>query len=387
MIPSLNVDSAVLRTLAADAPVTLERLQVGDRVAARVLDALTNGQYLLALGTSRIVAQSPLPLVPGQALTLEVAGTDGPTELRVVPPGGGDTHALDADTSAQRLAVAALVTAVKHGATVPQPGVAGHDALVKALFAALDGGRSQLSAGDLDALAHLLPVAVEDDVEALAAGLRAAVENGGLNFEGRLRALLEANPSLSNEQALSHLQDDARTLLGRAAAALEHSTSDSPLNAPGREPLHAATAQMLAQQARLGLDWAMDHVVNVDVPVRLPSGDTSASLSVSRDRDADGDGDGASTFTATFRITSPLLGPVETTVHWRGGSLKATIVVEDVAARAALEPQLPSLTDGLSATFPKVQTELRVDSAVASHAPPPREIPDLPGGSLVNARA
>ena len=324
MIPTVSVDSAVLRALAADAPATLERLQIGDRVAGRVLDVLANSQYLLALGTSRIVAQSALPLTAGQALTLEVVSASGPTELRVVHEDtAGLTAAASADLAGQRLAVAALVTAVRQGTHDVVPAPTSKSALVQALLNALASSDGQLASADLDAAAHLLPMPVDGDAEALAAQLRASVENGGLNFESRLRALLEKNPGTANEEAVAHLRDDARTLLGRAATALADATS--PQNAIARQQVDSATSQMLAQQARLGLDWAMDQTINVNLPVRLPSGDAEVNLSVARDRDPDADPDAPSTFRATFRVMSALLGPVETTVSWHGGSLSATM--------------------------------------------------------------
>ena len=89
-----------------------------------------------------------------------------------------------------------------------------------------------------------------------------------------------------NRRAVAHLRDDARdTFLGRAATALADATS--PQNAIARQQVDSATSQMLAQQARLGLDWAMDQTINVNLPVRLPSGDAEVNLSVARDRDPD----------------------------------------------------------------------------------------------------
>lgn len=387
MTPTVSLDSGVLRALAADTPATLQRLQIGERVAGRVLDALANGQYLLALGGARVVAQSALTLMPGQSLTLEVVSASGPTELRVVHSDGADGPGADPHAADTRLAVAALVTAVRLGSQDTASRASANIALVQALVSALDAGGSHLSPADLDAVAHLLPVAVEGDAAALAAQLRASVENGGLNFESRLRSLLEKHPGLSSEDAAALLRDDARTLLGRATAALAQQDRSDALSATTREQVGTAASQMLAQQARLGLDWVMDQTINLGVPVRLPSGETEGHLSVRSDRNADREADDTPGFHATFRITSPLLGPVETTVSWRGGSLNATILVADVAASAALEPHLPSLDDGLSATFPRVQTALRTDASLANRPHAPREMPELPGGSLLNVRA
>ena len=47
-------------------------------------------------------------------------------------------------------------------------------------------------------------------------------------------------------------------------------------------------------------------------------------------------------------------------------SLSATISVEDQMAHSVLEAQMPSLNEGLSATFARVHTDLIVDTTVSS---------------------
>lgn len=376
----------VLTTVAADLSSALQNLLPGQRVAGRVLEAVADGQFVIALGTARIVAQSAQPLAVGQRIT--VAVTQGPTgvELRLVPDVLASATTPEPDAVGdQRLAVAALVTAIVHGGVDRSTPAPSGRALLAALAAALPGGRPALSPADLPAVAHLLPIEPDADALVLAGRLQAAFENGGQLFEAHLRALLTENPGLTAQHALERLRDDARAFLGRATTTL--AMSDASDAGAARAQLETTAAHILSQQARLALDWVANGIVTFELPVRLPSGDTQASITVQQDRDAGHDEDGQPAFRATFRIRSDELGPIDTRVAWLGGSLSATISVATVEARERLEPEMAELTRGLSSTFARVQTDLRVDAARTASGSPLPDVPMLPGGSLLNVRA
>jgi hypothetical protein len=364
------------------------QLQPGQRLAGRVLEAVAADQFLIALGDSRLVAQSTQPLVPGQRITLEVVQAIAGLELRLVaeaPASPSNPQATDAGSD-QRLAVAALVTALTHGGFEQSAQAASGRALLVALASALPDGTGALSATDLAALTHLLPIEPETDATLLATRLRAAFESGGQLFEAHLRDVLADQPSLSAEHALDHLRDDARAFLGRAATALG-SEAASALTATARQQLDSTASHMLGQQAKLALDWIANGVVSFEVPVRLPSGDTRASITVQRDRDSEKDESGQPAFQARFRITSDTLGPIDTRVSWMHGSLNAVISVDNPGARQRLEPEMAALTQGLQATFAHVQTDLRVDTARTGEPSASHTLPEVTGGSLLNVRA
>jgi len=373
--------------LGADLSAT-SQLQPGQRLAGRVLEAVAANQFLIALGNSRLVAQSTQPLVPGQRITLEVVQADAGLELRLLaetPPSPSSPQNTDT-ASDQRFAVAALVTALTHGGFELSAPAGSGRALLAALASALPASAGALSATDLAALTHLLPIEPEADATLLATQLRAAFESGGQLFEAHLRSVLTDQPGLSAEHALGHLRDDARAFLGRAATALG-SEDASLLTATAREHLDSTASHMLGQQAKLALDWIANGVVSFEVPVRLPSGDTRATITVQRDRDAEKDESGQPAFQARFRITSDMLGPIDTRVSWMNGSLNAVISVDNLEARQQLEPEMAALTQGLQATFARVQTDLRVDTARTAEQSVSHALPDVTGGSLLNVRA
>lgn len=391
MNPEVRIDPGWLRAVAVDTAVLVRALEPGQRLVGRVLQVTGENQFLLSFGDRRMIAQSALPLVPGQAITVEVVKTGALVELRMLQAAQQATAQMSPAQLDQRLALAALITAVRQQGTGQALATTQADpqAVIRALLSLRQPGRAGLPAQDLERLATLLsPVPSDAAPAALAGALRESFERGGLLFESRLRQMLEANPGMTPEQALERLKDDARVLLGRALAGqvAEQGDRADAAQAGATKP-EALVAQMLARQAEMGLHWVADGTLRLDVPVRLPSGDAEASLQVRRDREHEAATGESPAFSVTFRITSPIFGAVDTCASWRGRSLQATISVEREDTRVWLDGQLASLKEGLASTFSEVSAEVRVDPARALGPASDDELPELPAGSIVNVRA
>ena len=390
MNPDARIETGWLRAVAVDTAVLVRALEPGQRLVGRVLQVTGENQFLLSFGDRRMIAQSALPLVPGQPITVEVVKTGALVELRMLQAAQQATAQLSPAQLDERLALAALITAVRQdGQTTTSTAQVDPQAVLRALLALKQPGRSGLPTQDLDRLASLLsPVPTDAPPAALAGALRAAFERGGLLFEARLRQMLDANPGLSPEQTLEQLKDDARVLLGRVLAGSVTEQGDAAGGAqPGAGKPEVLVAQMLARQAEMGLHWVADGTLRLDVPVRLPSGDAEASILVRRDPEHETTPAASPAFSVTFRITSPMFGAVDTRASWRGRSFQATISVERDDTRVWLDGQLESLKRGLASTFSEVHADVRVDPARALGPASDDDLPDLPSGSIVNVRA
>lgn len=84
MNPEVRIDPGWLRAVAVDTAVLVRALEPGQRLAGRVLQATGENQFLRSFGGRRMIAQSALPLVPGQPITVDVVKTGALVELRML---------------------------------------------------------------------------------------------------------------------------------------------------------------------------------------------------------------------------------------------------------------------------------------------------------------
>lgn len=383
-----RIDAAITPTPSTDATST-RSFALGQRVVGRVLEQTAPNQFLLAVGVERMLAHSTLALSTGAEIALEVMKAGATIEMRLIT---ADTRAaLDesgiASAAEERFSLAALVNAVRTGG---ERQVAAFDrrAFLETLNHLVKSGGVKGTA-DIEALARALaPPATGEDAPLLAARLRAAFENGGQLFEAHLRSVLESNPQLSDEQALERTREDARSLMGRAAATLADRGEDDVATS-ARSHLEAAAEQVLAKQVQSALHWLADGTLTFKLPIRLPSGETDAEVTFRRliQEDDSDTPEKSPAFNVRFRVDSDVLGTVDASASWSGGALSTTISVATADAKDLLQPELAMLERGLRETFPQVHASLVVDP-VRVHASPLNEaVPELPGGSLLNVHA
>ena len=393
-----RVDASLLRTLVVDPSAASRTFVPGQHLTGRVLQTLADQQFLLAFGDRQVVAQSALPLVPGQEIAVQVMKAGQRIELRleqpVLPasPSGDHTYAL-----------ATLMEAIKAAegaaAGAPAPDSA---ALLLALGALQQAGRTSVPAAQADALARLLqPLVLTADSRTLAAAVRDLFENSGLLFEARARAVIESLPGATLDQVLSTLQTDLKSLLGRLAReGGGRPGSDAALDPDGArgaasmetaartlvDQQSAFAGQLLTRQADFALRWLADGTIRFDLPVRLPTGDARVAIRLRRDRDAESDPGQPAAFSVTLRLDQEELGAVEARARWSGASVQAVFHVARDSTRDVLRAELDSLNQRLGEVFTTVTTYVRVAALPRRGDDGPEPLPDLPGGSIVNVR-
>ena len=393
-----RVDASLLRTLVVDPSAASRTFVPGQHLTGRVVQALADHQFLLAFGNRQVVAQSALPLVPGQEIAVEVMKAGRRVELRLEPPilpaspSGDHTYALA--TVMQAIKAAEGTDA---GALAPDGA-----ALLQALGALQQTGRTSIPTSQAEALARLLqPLALTGDSAGLAAAVRDVFENSGLLFEARVRAVVTSLPGATLEQVLTTLQADVKTLLGRLARdAAGWPNTDETLDqelSRGAASLDTAARtlvdqqsvlanQLLGRQADFALRWLADGTVRFDLPVRLPAGDARVAIRLRRDRDADAEPGQPPSFSITLRLDQEALGAIEARARWWGSTVQAVFHVARDTTRDLLRSELDSLTEGLGAVFTNVTADVRVDETPLRDEAGPEPLPELPGGSIVNVR-
>lgn len=393
-----RVDASLLRTLVVDPSAASRTFVPGQHLTGRVLQALGDQQFMLAFGDRQVVAQSALPLVPGQEIAVEVMKAGPRVELRleqpILPASPSSDH-----TYALATVLQALKTTEGAGAGALAPDGA---ALLQALGALQQAGRTSVPVPQAEALARLLqPLALTGNSAGLAAAVRDLFENSGLLFEARVRAVLASVPGATLDQVLATLQTDLKTLLGRlardaAAGPKTGGTLDQEL-ARGAASMDTAARtlvdqqsafanQFLARQADFALRWLADGTVRFDLPVRLPGGDARVAIRLRRDRDADAEPGQPPAFSITLRLDQEALGAIEARARWWGSTVQAVFHVARDATRDLLRSELDSLTERLSAVFTNVTADVRVDATALRDDAGPEPLPELPGGSIVNVR-
>jgi hypothetical protein len=393
-----RVDASSLRTLVVDPSAVSRTFVPGQHLTGRVLQALGDQQFVLTFGDRQVLAQSALPLVPGQEIAVEVMKAGHRIELRleqpVLPasPSGDHTYALATVLQALKAAEGADA-----GALAPDGA-----ALLQALGALQQAGRTSVPAPQAEALARLLqPLAVTGDPRTLAAAVRDLFENSGLLFEARVRAVLESLPGATLDQVLTALQADLKAILGRLARdAAGWPKTDGAIDqelARGAASMDTAARtlvdqqsvlanQLLGRQADFALRWLADGTVRFDLPVRLPAGDARVAIRLRRDRDADVEPGQPPAFSITLRLDQEALGAIEARARWWGSTVQAVFHVASDTTRDLLRSELDSLTERLGAVFTNVTADVRVDATPLRDEAGPEPLLELPGGSIVNVR-
>ncbi len=87
----VNQDFTGFFNILVNNPDSLTRVQVGQVLAARVLEILAGGQALIMLNGEKILAETQVPMQKGQGVLLEVTGLQqGQLHLKVLPDSGGE---------------------------------------------------------------------------------------------------------------------------------------------------------------------------------------------------------------------------------------------------------------------------------------------------------
>jgi hypothetical protein len=107
-------------TLESTTPTGDPALRPGQRVAARVLELLADGQALIAIGQSRVVVRPPVPMQLGDRLVLEVVIGAPALELRIITREAAAT-AVPATPAAPALTVVPTPTTIAAPPTAPAP--------------------------------------------------------------------------------------------------------------------------------------------------------------------------------------------------------------------------------------------------------------------------
>ncbi|MEW5976849.1 MAG: flagellar hook-length control protein FliK [Acidobacteriota bacterium] len=200
----------ILKTAITDG-LTLE---LGSQHPVQVLKVDPSGQVLLDLNSKKFWAGTSLPLEVGQKLQVQVAQTSPVIELRLIPQ---DLPAT--------LVNGPLAEILGHRGALPgKVDPADVESWLNSLKAELLGHRPSLNSEQLQQLERLLaPLELSSNSQEIVPQLRNLLENSGVFFEAKLRALLESysariaqseSPSESADTVLGKLAEDLKVLLG-----------------------------------------------------------------------------------------------------------------------------------------------------------------------------
>ena len=206
-----RIDATLLKILGSET-ATGQRVQlpftVGERVSALVTAQLGDGRVMLEVRGRSLEARSAVPLAPGQALELEVAGLGPEITMRVTSGGPA--------VSERNFALGVLNTAHRAGPPVPP-------ADVGALLALVEQDVAHLPEAQRHEVARLLaPLRAASGPEVLAVELKHVLENGGLLLESRVRAWLQqAQTPMPADTLPSSVANDLKVLLGLLGRAID----------------------------------------------------------------------------------------------------------------------------------------------------------------------
>lgn len=346
---------------------------LGQRVYARVLQALPGGQAVVDVGGHRMLASTPIAVTDGQVLNVTIRALAPVVELAVEEP-----PVRFSDWGYAMAAVMQARSAPSAGARV---GTSDIGVLLGALERLHWGREIGAPAPRAQLASLLLPLPVTRDAAATAEALRNRLLNSGVFLEARLALLAErTSPGAPPPTDLVH--DDARWLL----SALAPETAGEPALERIRTALldELGTRQIETLYHRL-----KEGEFRADVPVFVGQTQTDVHLRVRRDRQ-DGDrpeGDGGRV--VELALAHPELGPVHVALRWTPGDLYVRVAVTDEAAAGALRGHVAELSTRLrEAGFGRVGVSVDVDphAATGPHDPQPGPDDPLPGGSILDAR-
>lgn len=347
--------------------------ETGQRLFARVLQAMGDGRAVLELAGQRLLASTPVPVQNGDVLAVVVRGLGPVIEL--------DIEAPPFAFSERAYALAAVRQALHQARPAAPLTTAEIEVLARALERAeWGGGPPGVSPRDR-LLALVRPIPLSGDAASLVDPLRARLALGGLAFEAHAAKA----PAGEARTVPADLQADVRWLL----AALARETGLPPEIEALRQRLvdDISHRQLDLAQARL-----RDGEIRVDVPLLFGPHESPARLAITEAPARDGRaGGGPAGRTIIITVSHPDLGPIDASARWldaeAGGDLQVRFAVRDETSAASLAPALDALGARLRAIgFRHVSVGVDVDpDAGAPRASGPDEPP--PGGSIVSALA
>jgi hypothetical protein len=326
-----RIDATLLKILGSEfAPGRGEPLPlaVGERLSALVTAQLGDGRVLLEVRGQSLAARSGVPLTPGQALELEVAGLGHEIALRVM--GGGPA------VSERNFALGALNAA--HQAAPQTP-----PADVGALLALVEQDVAHLPEAQRHDVARLLaPLRAASGPEALAVELKHLLENGGLLFERRVRDWLQQSQASAPARMLPpSVASDMKVLLGLIGRAVEltappraaDSQPAASLTSPAAALASGIAARLRQAVAAAALPPALDaHITPPPAAAAVPTTPGAASA-------APGGAGAPSGASATASQPTSSAAPPPVTVPSRAGP--PTVLAQDpseTAPDATVEP-------------------------------------------------
>jgi hypothetical protein len=360
---------------------------VGQRVEARVLEMLPDGEVALVFGQSRTVVPTSTPLEPGDHVVLEVVaaavtgGVDG--KFRIV---------TDEEPAVQ-----------------PQPGTPQRDDTGKAQ------GLPPLSARDLPvllgALAHAAPAAVPKAVvlqeflraapvlpghpaimnqiqrllapldaalppEALAVNIRSFLEQSGLFTENHLRGALK-NSTVAAAADQQQPVADLRVLLGQLT------TAGTPVPDAVRDLGDALLQQQLVTAGGL----AGTGVGHIQIPFTFGQERVDVVFEWERKAPREKQDQPDHDVSLGVFVTLPALGAIEARVDWKRDALGVTFYVERDATRAIIEAGLSDFAEELSQSgCPAVTANVWLNPARLATSVSPVTAP-VAGGTILDVMA
>jgi len=352
----------------------------GQHLSGLVLQALADGKVLVAFGDRRLVAETQVPLPPGQEILVEVVRTGATIEMRL------ERQTLpEAGENAGTYELATLLNALQRRGSSTAP--ADPAALLKALAALIETGAPQQLALLRDALARLLqPLLPGEDPRVLAAALRSRVQDGGFLLETHLRTVLAGGNPPDPEGAVADVQSDLRVLLGRLARSVTTGSGAGDPAASLDGELAQLAARVLDQQVVFAYRWTAEGAADFEVRMGLPSGEVAVNVRVHRERDRAATPGRSPRLRVSVLVPSDTLGPIEAAVSWQGSGLEGVFYVDRESTRAVLASGIVSLTARLAAAFKRVAFDVRVDAGRLRNRAANLRPPDLPGGSVVSVR-
>jgi hypothetical protein len=353
----------------------------GQRVAARVLEMLPNGDVLLELGQGRAVVRTSNLLQPGDRVVLEVVTGGSKPELRMVtdstaasaPPSTAQPPGIDAQLthplSARDLPVImrALSDVLPAGVPLAESG----QEFLRAAAAA------DLRAVVVDQIRRLLaPLDAALPPAALAGMIRTFLAQSGLFTENHLReALTNGTGALAGNQ--DHVVSDLRLLLG------ELTTPGERVPDAVRSYGEALLQQQLATADRL----AATGVGQYAIPFMF--GDTRVDVVFEWERKARREKQDRPNGAISLGVFVHLkaLGAIEARLEWQPESLAVTFFVEREATRAIVEAGLDDFSKLLSLSgCPGVTSHVWLNPDRTSHASVPLSGP-IAGGTILDVMA
>jgi hypothetical protein len=357
------------------------QLTLGQKIAATVLKINEEGQLLLGFGTQKVWARSDLLLAEGQQLQLRV-NQNGPTvELQIL-----DTTA---DSPVENYEMATLLQAsAGRGGTATNP--PDPTRLLEVLQQLVKSNSQLLTEPQSHQLRALLqPLSVGSDAKMLLPQIKNLIENSGVFFEAKLRAVLEALDA-SPEAALHKVASDLKLLLGELRQPLSSSNSPTPAGAASPPSLPVATTtalgqpapgaamilpqsetslnlavlsdQVLSRQTEAAFEWLKNGALQAELPMQFGTHSTQAKIRFFQETDKESKGHSGRPLNINIYLDLPDTGKLEAWARWEGQQIQATLYVRDAATRELFESQLQDLSANLrEAGFSTAVLDVRVD--------------------------